>query len=142
MNDDEEVARLLRDLLSGIYQDRTIAQMENQIAVVPAMTLGAPDPNTCHPAFKGQDDFVRRHNQDFVKILRIDRLAAYSKDTADIHPSDEPPIRTTILRRTKACGPAPYVGDSRVNEAAYIWDVWVDEWGRYVSGDSRLVWRY
>ena len=65
-------------------------------------------------------------------------LPPLALDAADYDPSPvAPALRTMTLRRKRCAGGAPYVGDLFF----YEWDVLVDDLGRYIAGDSRIVYR-
>ncbi len=135
---DEEAGRFFVELMRGIWQDRAIAQMESYIHDTPEVR-NVPDPNTCHPAFSHAAKFVREFNRGHVRISMVRSAPAYMED---VQPCPESPTNDhLVLSRKKACGPAPFVGDPLINEAVYTWSIWVDNQGRYISGDSELFWR-
>jgi hypothetical protein len=79
-----------------------------------------------------------------VKIYMIRHGAVSARGYTQDEPKAESFVQrnTAILTRKRCSGPAPFVGNARMNHAAYFWDIWVDDYGRAIAGESRLLWRY
>lgn len=69
-DDDVEWAKFIKGLIWDRFQARTIRDMEDRLQGTSSL-LGAPMPNTCHPALSHQADFVRNFNQYVVQILGV-----------------------------------------------------------------------
>lgn len=136
----EDSGDLLREILSIIQRlgdDATIMRAEESLSDTDSV-MTTPDPNTCHPAFTHSMDFVRKFDGDQVFITMVSK--AHLMDEPGIFP-DSTEIKKVLLTRKKAMGPAPFVGQPW-NPAYYMWSIWVDDYGRYVAGDSKLVYKY
>lgn len=143
MSDESEYWKDLLSLIQGIRQDRIISNSEILLSMTPDVEEGVPSPGSCHPALSHAADFVRKFNRNHVRIMGSmgrSSLLIRAPET-DVAPTSIA-FSTTILTRKKCYGPAPYVGDPRVNEAAYFWSIWVDDYGRSIAGEAELIWRY
>lgn len=133
----EEIASFLR----GIYEDKSINELERSLYEGTWPTEGPPGPNTCHPALSHAADFVRGYNKQAVRIMSVRRGQLFQKEP-QTYPTPSSVIETNkeVLTRSKACGPAPFIGDPRIVKAVYVWPIWSDRYGRHISGDAELVW--
>jgi hypothetical protein len=141
MSDDfnSEEVRAIAKFLRGMYQDKVIAELETQVQELTHIPT-VPDPNDCHPALSHAANFVREYDQNVVQIMALNNK--HVRCSAEhINPSDFVPTKKLVLTRKRCMGPAPFVGSPR-NTAMYEWSVWVDDYGRYISGDAHLIWRY
>lgn len=125
-------------LIIGIMEDKEIDKLEHSLELTEALD-DLPAPNTCHPAFTFAAGFVRTRD---LNVVRIPGIAATNlRYSVEEDLSTDVPT-STYLARKKFWAPAPFVGDPRINDARYVWDVWMDKYDRHVAGDARLVWRY
>lgn len=94
--------------------------------------MDAPAPLECHPAYLDRREWLvdwldNPLSGDAVQIPSFDDFAA----ATDTYVS----VKAITMTRKLAAGPAPYVGPP----FRYEWWVGVDELGRCVAGDSRVV---
>jgi hypothetical protein len=127
----EAIERLAMAAKRWEYQEaeRLLEEVEPQPAF-----LYSPD--TEHPAYAKECDSIRRFMAKGLRAVRIpvmQKLSWAEYSPANIEPvSSSLDVRTLDVRR--AWGPAPYVG----RPFAYMWDVAMDEFGRWVAGPSEI----
>ena len=102
------------------------------------MTRPTP-PLEWHPWYRDKTwllDWVegRSGPRDHIRIPVPQRLAAGFVEVDETYPT-MPNLREVIMTRRKAWGPAPYVG----RPFGYAWWVGVDNLGRQIAGESRIV---
>lgn len=143
MSEDAEFWKDFLSLMRGLDQDARINQAELVLLDTPDVHE-VPLPGSCHPALAHAADFVRSRNMASVKIYMIRHGLVSARGYTKDEPKEQQTVEhnTAILTRKKCSGPAPFVGDARMNQAAYFWDIWVDDYGRAIAGESRLIWRY
>lgn len=101
------------------------------------MTLpsGVPAPLEWHPAYRDHTELL-----DWLEGRTGHCEVVFTNIARALHATDDPGVmdqvpRRRILTRRKAWGPAPYVGEPFV----YVWYCAVDELGRGIAGDARVV---
>ncbi len=134
-----EEVRAIANFLRGMYQDKVIAELETQVQE-PTHIQTIPNPNDCHPALSHAANFVREYNRNVVQITALNSRHIFCS-AEYINPNDFDPTKKLVLTRKRYMGLAPFVGDP-MNQAMYEWSVWVDDYGRYISGAAHLIWRY
>lgn len=141
-DDDVEWAKFIKGLIWEGFQARTIRDMEDRLQGTSSL-LGAPMPNTCHPALSHQADFVRNFNQHVVQILGVlpKAMRAYRMGAGETYPAEEVMTKRMILTRQTIWAPAPFVGDPRYEIAGYVWSAWLDDYKRHICSDAKLEWR-
>lgn len=94
-------------------------------------------PDTEHPAYTDQAASIRALMADSKRYaLKVPfsvgppLVAAYGAPAYPLAPK----VGTRILTIKRAFGPAPYVGRGFV----YMWDVAIDDLGRWVAGPTRI----
>lgn len=125
-------------MLRGIYEDRVISDMEEIIRKTLIDNIAAM-PNTCHPSLTHAMDYVRELNKDHVFVAMVKPLRNLKEE---VYPEMAEAFHKVLLTRKTCVGLAPFVGDPRMNEARYVWSVWVDDYGRHVAGEAELVWQH
>lgn len=133
----------LVDLLRGIHEDATIADMEVSLASSPDATP-TPMPNTAHPAYESKAAGVRALMDGRRAILvprGMSASAAFVSEGEEFPTADMMP-RTNMLTVRRCVGLAPFVGDPGWNDARYLWEVAIDDAGRWVAGPARLAWQH
>jgi hypothetical protein len=132
--DDLEALRDTLRLLRGISEDRVVAAMERGLAQSPAHQP-FPMPSEAHPALAGGAEFVRHLGEDGRQhiALPLMRKAAWAE------PSEFPTAALStdriVLDRRRCVAPAPYVGPP----AVYVWDAWMDPYGRSITTGARRI---
>jgi hypothetical protein len=138
MSDDAEWAKEVAALFRGLYEDSVIAAAEKSLPLTPDPTC-VPMPDTCHPAYASNAEFVRSWRRDDpVRIPRPYRPAYAFADEA-LYPVAEP-LRSLVLTPRKCMGGVPFVGDPRVQDARYVWRAFMDDAGRHIATSAELVW--
>lgn len=138
MSDEEmEWAKDVANLFRGLYEDEVICNAQVSIDGMSAST-NVPMPNTAHPAYAhiGIDPDKAGYT------IRIKEAKKLSLDffTERTEPQDmESTFVDHYLARKTCWGPAPFVGDPLWEHGGYEWYVWMDELGRHISGDSKLI---
>lgn len=102
--------------------------------------MKAPDPMTCHPIYDEQAEFVRRAMDARPSLgYFITEIQQGTEASRDMEPAMFAPAPGRVILTIKRCaGPAPFIGDARRLQGGYVWNVAVDDDGRYVAGESRL----
>ena len=93
-----------------------------------------PMPMTCHPHYAGQADVIRGELHHKGAITVAEMMAPLSVFD---HAPDEP-FKHRVLTVRQVAGPAPYVGDPRLDHRVYYWFVAIDDLGRHVAGEVEL----
>jgi hypothetical protein len=139
MDDDLEWAKEVASLFRGLHEDAVVAAAERSLSLTPDPT-GVPMPDTCHPAYESNAEFVRSWTQDGP--IRIPRpFRAYAFTSEDAAPLATEPLRSLVLTPRKCAGGAPFVGDPTAQDARYVWRAFVDDAGRHIATGAELVWR-
>lgn len=91
-------------------------------------------PGECHPALTEFAEIIRTAPANVDPIL-IAAPPTNLLESADLdRPIEEPSFRTLALHRARAHHALlPWYG-------AYVWDVWVDEYGRQIAGEEAWWW--
>jgi hypothetical protein len=92
-----------------------------------------------HPAYRSQtwllDWLEGRGPFSHLTTIRLPLVQPLKYSMAIEPTEDDVFLRVMIMTRRRAWGRAPYVGDPFV----YEWSVGIDELGRQIAGDSRIV---
>lgn len=140
MDDEVEWAKEVASLLRGIYEDSVIDAAEESLTLTPDPTR-VPMPDTCHPAYESNAEFVRSWRRDEpVRVARPYRLSFAFAEEAPF-PTATEPLRFMVLTPRKCVGGAPFVGDPKAQDARYVWRAFMDDAGRHISTTAELVWR-
>jgi hypothetical protein len=138
-----EDLRALVELLRGIHDDATIAELEVSLASSPHATP-TPMPDTAHPAYESKARGVRAlmDGRRAILVPRGVRASAAFVSEGEAFPPAVAELRTNMLTVRRCVGLAPFVGDPRVHDARYVWQVAIDDAGRWVADSARLAWRH
>jgi len=127
------------------HETDVIDEHERHFDRIPTMP-NVPDPMTAHPSYKSHEvNFVRSLGRRQVFLMRSSlgslRCEGFSSDGEK--PVESVGIRKYVLTSKRCFGPMPFVGDPLWEQAAYFWEVWVDEeTGRHIAGDSHVEWNH
>lgn len=137
----ERFERFMADMAAD-FEDRSLeAAEESLVGVAPALRPGeAPPPLSWHPWYRDKSHLIDWLNDpdrwDYRIPMPRSRCDLYSAGTDATYPV-EPSPKAMLLAKTRAWGPAPYVGRPFV----YVWNVGTDEVGRQIAGESRIVYK-
>jgi len=99
-----------------------------------------PMPMTCHPHYARMAEGIRK-SLDTGGSLRVAEprhlAAAFTSEEAP-KPIADTPTRVRTLDVKECTGPAPFVGDPRMQRGAYFWKVAADDLGRHVASEAHL----
>lgn len=98
-------------------------------------------PMTCHPSLERQADGVRAMIGSGYRDIVLPVLKRAEAIYSDKSMPTESLMGKTMLRVNKAVGGAPFIGDSLLCDAKYVWYVAQDDAGRWIATDSELRWR-
>lgn len=103
-------------------------------------------PGTQHASIsESTANAVRRMMSDGARDVRVPILrnaaADYRAEGASA-PVSAISDAVAVFNVKTAAAPAPFVGDPILNLAVYLWRIAVDEYGRWIAGEARLVWQY
>lgn len=142
--DDErfEHARWRMRDLARRYEQQAIAEMEQTLAETPDPSIadGVPAPLECHPYYRDRHPLIKDwlDGKNFGGYSLQLPVAPVVRSIIDPGP---PPWELSssrdrvTLRKQRAAGLAPYVGDPFV----YTWNVAVDDYGRMACGESSIT---
>lgn len=138
---EEEMARAkaASEYFRRRYEEEVIARAENALEDMPP-TMTVIMPNTVHPFYQNYADVDTARLGAAFRVKIAKRLSA-SDYNSDLYLKPESLIDTVdlLLSRQTITAPAPFTGaDPLWTLGYYAWDVWVDEYGRHIAGDSKL----
>lgn len=134
--------RALVELLRGLAQDESIAALEVSLGSSPSATP-TPMPDTAHPAYEAQAISVRSliDGRSAIRVPRGTSVRAFEMEPDVTAPPTALALHTNTLTVRRCVALAPFVGDPRLVDARYVWQVAIDDAGRWVADSASLVWR-
>lgn len=144
MNDffeDPEALKAWVELMKGLYEDDVIEHCEAGLAETPDHML-VPMPNTAHPALSQFTRFIQEQVLAgkagyHINVMKF-RKQLHMVEPREMDPETMLPTTNILLTRKKFWGPAPFIGDPLIERAAYFWNAWIDDLGRWIAMDAEL----
>jgi hypothetical protein len=104
------------------------------------MSQATPTPLEWHPFYQDRAwllDWLEGRGTYSGDSIRVPVMPRLHVSFTELEPDviAQPTIRALTLTKQRAFGPAPYVGQP----FAYVWPCAVDELGRAIAGDAKIV---